>query len=294
MCKFSQIAEKWSKDYQREIEYYTFQSYLSPLKDAISFFHESEIEEITAADIKRFIDQIVATGKCRQTINLRLIVINHIFKYGLVQGVVQHNPTQLVKLPRNLPKNPREMPNDSSIQIIQTHSLTNQFWMIAKCLLYLGCRRGEVMALSKDCIDFETNKVFIDKQIEYQHGEPVVKGKVKTKAGQRQIIIPHILKQELFEYCRPKEQFLFTDENGELLKLHAIRVGWYELELGITMHQLRHAYATFLFEAGVDEKIAQQMMGHSSIVTMRNTYTHIRESQLQKAAGQINAFFRIA
>lgn len=294
MCKFGQIAGMWQQEYREEIEYYTYQSYLSPLKDANNFFGGQEIEEITAADIKNFIGQVIAAGRCRQTVNLRLIVMNHVFKYALIQGVVRTNPAQLVRLPRNLPKGTRDIPNDIVIRKVQNHDTTDQFWMIAKCLLYLGCRRGEVMALSKDCIDFENNKVCIHKQIEYHHGEPVVKGKTKTKAGYRQIIIPEALKSELFEFCKGRNDFLFVDCGNKLLKLHIVRSGWEGLHLGITMHQLRHAYATILFEAGVDEKVAQQMMGHASIVTMRNTYTHIRESQLQKAEEQINKFFRIA
>lgn len=290
MCKFSQIAATWQKEYRGEIEYYTYQSYLAPLKDANLFFGDRHIETITAADIKGFIDQIASTGKCRQTINLRLIVVNHVFKFAMIQGIVPFNPTSLISLPRNLPKGFRDIPDDSIINVLQNHPTTNSFWMIAKCLLYLGCRRGEVMAFSKDCINFETNQVTINKQIEYHKGYPKIKSKTKTKAGYRTIIIPHRLKIDLAEYCKDRPNFLFVNSDGELLTLYQIRSGWDSLNLDITMHQLRHVYATMLFEAGVDEKIAQQMMGHSSIVTMRNIYTHIRESQVQKAEQQINQF----
>ncbi|MBS7299062.1 MAG: tyrosine-type recombinase/integrase [Eubacteriales bacterium] len=54
----------------------------------------------------------------------------------------------------------------------------------------------------------------------------------------------------------------------------------------MTPHQLRHAYATILYEAGIDEKDAQELMGHTSIQLTRDIYTHIskkRENLLQNA-----------
>ena len=47
-----------------------------------------------------------------------------------------------------------------------------------------------------------------------------------------------------------------------------------ETGLSITPHQLRHAYATILFEAGLDPKDAQKLLGHANISTTRDiSYT---------------------
>jgi site-specific recombinase XerD len=45
-----------------------------------------------------------------------------------------------------------------------------------------------------------------------------------------------------------------------------------------------------LFEAGVDEKDAQELMGHSDIATTRNIYTHIRNKRKQETAKKLNEY----
>ena len=58
----------------------------------------------------------------------------------------------------------------------------------------------------------------------------------------------------------------------------------------ITAHQLRHGFATILFEAGVEDKDAQELMGHSSIAVTRDIYTHIRQSRRTQTAEKLNGF----
>ena len=61
-----------------------------------------------------------------------------------------------------------------------------------------------------------------------------------------------------------------------------------ETHIETTPHQLRHAYATMLYESELDEKLAQELMGHTDITTTRNIYTHIRNSRVQIAAEKLN------
>lgn len=58
----------------------------------------------------------------------------------------------------------------------------------------------------------------------------------------------------------------------------------------LTAHQLRHAYATMLFEAGIDVKDAQELMGHSDINLTRQIYTHIRNERKEETAKKLNEF----
>ena len=63
-----------------------------------------------------------------------------------------------------------------------------------------------------------------------------------------------------------------------------------EADINITPHQLRHAYATILFDAKVDEKVAQTFMGHSKIEITRNIYTHLRQHRAAQAQTDINNY----
>ena len=58
--------------------------------------------------------------------------------------------------------------------------------------------------------------------------------------------------------------------------------------LDVTPHQLRHAYATLLFEAGIPEKTAQNLLGHAQLSTTMDVYTELREKKLEEAAQVLN------
>ena len=60
--------------------------------------------------------------------------------------------------------------------------------------------------------------------------------------------------------------------------------------INITAHQLRHGFATMLFEAEIDAKDAQDLMGHSDINLTKSIYTHIRDKRKKDTANKLNAF----
>ncbi len=57
-----------------------------------------------------------------------------------------------------------------------------------------------------------------------------------------------------------------------------------------TPHQWRHLYVTVLYDAGIDPKDAQVMMGHAQLSTTMDIYTHVRDQRMQKAAKKLNNF----
>ena len=55
-----------------------------------------------------------------------------------------------------------------------------------------------------------------------------------------------------------------------------------------TAHQLRHTYATILFDAGVDVKSAQRFLGHADIEVTLEIYTHLSSYKVEKAVDSLN------
>ena len=65
------------------------------------------------------------------------------------------------------------------------------------------------------------------------------------------------------------------------------------ITLGITVspHEIRHGYATALYEAGVDFKLAQKFLGHAQLSTTMDIYTDILDTRIDKVAAQMDAAF---
>lgn len=283
--KFCIIAEEWRDVHEKEIAYYTAECYKAPLKDVLSEFGEKYINEITPSQIQNFILKLCKQNKARQTVKLRLVTLNLILKHAMLQGECTTNPAEYVSLPRGLTSKKRETASEESIEKIKEHADDSR-WLLPLFLLYTGCRRSEALAISYEDIDFNNNLIYVSKRVEFHGEEPLIVEKTKTSSSKRKIILMNALKKHL---DRTAKGYLFQGKFG-LLKKYELRDIWDTYAMGITLHQLRHAYTTMLYEAGIDPEVAMTQTGHSNISTMRNIYTHIRTQQLKKAENALNDF----
>ena len=114
----------------------------------------------------------------------------------------------------------------------------------------------------------------------------------KTLAGKRSVYILDPILND-FKHGAPKRELLFADEDGNLLKKHKFVRPWNQwmkkLNIHVTPHQLRHAYASYvLYDAKIDIKTAQKLLGHSDAETTMDVYTHVTESRQIEGFEQIN------
>jgi integrase len=62
----------------------------------------------------------------------------------------------------------------------------------------------------------------------------------------------------------------------------------------VRFHDLRHSHATQLLLAGVHPKVAQERLGHSTVTTTLDLYSHVTATMQEDAAGRLDAAFRAA
>ena len=78
------------------------------------------------------------------------------------------------------------------------------------------------------------------------------------------------------------------------MRKHEFIMAWakYAEDTGIktSPHPLRHAYATILYEAGIDVKSAQDLLGHTSMAMTQDIYTHISQRKKDSTLAQLNQF----
>lgn len=146
---------------------------------------------------------------------------------------------------------------------------------------YTGMRVGEIAGLKHE--DIFDDYIYVHRtQIRYKDENGIevydVRDCPKTEAGVRKVVITDAL-APIIKQLRIKSlgsEFLFY-EKGKLKSIHCFTMALYAAcdKIGIprrSMHVLRKTYATRLINAGVDEAIIINLMGHTEIETTRNYY----------------------
>ncbi len=278
---FAEIAEAWQDEYWDGFAPGTRTYYRAVLRRALDTLGNTVADDVTPMDVQKILETMKQQNYALKTVKAQKIVISTIYKHGMLHGMCRTNPATAARIPQNLRYTKREPPSDKTIEKIKKDTS----WLYPQVLLYTGCRRGEALALTYEDFDFINNTVNIDKEVLVESCDRKVLHRTKTHAGLRKVPLVKALRDQI---PKGKTGAMFTEEQFSFQKKWDT---WCKrLEIEVTPHQLRHAYATMLYDAGVDVKIAQRLLGHSSLKMTMDIYTHIRESRLDDVAEQLNSF----
>ena len=288
---FETAADDWWEAIEPMLEHNTAKSYRPAVIRAKEYFGKNDIAGITAKQIDDYIKDFSAT-RSRKTVVTQLQIIRQIMRKAEVDGRIKYNPAASVKPPRNLPQARREAPKKEQIDIIKK-SVGAAFGLFAYLIYYTGCRRGEALALTGADIDRKRKLIHITKSVYHVGNTPHIK-QPKTEKGYRDVPLLADLDRVLPK--RLPKGYLFTDADGTSLLTNdhfTSRYDTYRKETGVavTPHQIRHGYATALFESGVDAKTAQTLLGHAQLSTTMDIYTHVCEDVINEAAKKMNKGF---
>ena len=174
-----------------------------------------------------------------------------------------------------------------------------------------GLRRGEILALRWRDVDFDRGTLAVTQSLEETKDGLRFK-QPKTKRSRRVVTLPSItidaLRRHRIEQAQLRLQLgLGRDDNGLVCSRYdgqprsprAFTKEFTRLvaKLDIprtTFHGLRHSHATQLLRAGIHPKIAQERLGHSTIATTMDLYSHVTDTMQEDAAAQIDAGLQAA
>lgn len=233
-------------------------------------------------------------GTCRNVYK----VFNLTFKHAMRNGYIETNPMVYVecKGKKDNKKNDDKTISYENFQIIceefmrYNDSFNNQALVVALQIgYYTGARATEVLALSKDDVDFNRNTITFNKRLECRKkGSRSYVAPMKTESSYATLPLAKPLKDILIDWfaINPYENICVYDD-GEY-----IEYGWLQAKIkraskktGIPFHfhMLRHTLATNLVMKNVSPAIAKNLLRHSTIKTTMDIYTHIQMNDEQKA-----------
>jgi integrase len=222
-----------------------------------------------------------------------------IWRYGRLIDVASDNPFADVKKPRITRKAVYVLSPEEIAKLRAELTVTFER-LIVEIAITMGLRSGEIRALRWETVDLKGKRVFIERSVN-RRGEA---GQTKTEASVRTVGVPGYLIPELkrwkLECPITAEGLVFPGEPNEkgergpidadvllrnILRRALARAGLPPLRF----HDLRHLAASFMAEAGVPLKRAQELLGHASERTTLGIYTHALRRQHDDSADKVAA-----
>lgn len=285
---FSEVAEEWEEAHFPTLAPNTLRGYRPAYKRAVEHFGDTPIRRIRPQDVKSFINEFARGGRAKKTVTTQLQIISMICSYGVESGDLDFSPCDHISVPKNLSKGRREAASTEDEKRVKANP---NVWLLPYLLLYTGLRKGEALALTFEDFNFKAKTINVSKSVYYSETtEPKIK-LPKTAAGIRSVpILEPLLKQ----LPRRWKGYLFSDDGGKTpLTEYQYQLRWrdYTEKTGVTAtaHQLRHSYATMLFECGIEVKDAQDLLGHSTAAMTQDIYTHLRDKRKEATVKTLNA-----
>ena len=254
----------------------------------------------TTYQLEKFVAEMSSNGLSAKTIKNTIGLLSSAYDHAIRIGQLDSNPCSRLTLPKGQPR---------EIRILHLDEIQGFLNAISECdlnekcayelALFLGLRRSEILGLKESDVDIISGMIDIHSTRHRVDGEDVTQD-TKTARSTRTLALPDILICDLarllethrrFEF--KKTDYLIQNGFGEPLNGQALasRLTRLEDEKGlphVTLHGLRHTYASLLHASGVDMANISAELGHSNLTTTANIYTHILKTPTQSSKGIAN------
>ena len=274
---FQALAQEWGDQAFPEMKPSTALNMRGHLTNhLLPFFGERQVKEISTRDIDAFLSQLTVSRKTKKNI---FITLKLILKQGWAWGNV---PEKVWESAKKIGKSDPEIRayTDAEVESILDRSTGSKrlfYWLAVET----GMRAGELCGLRVDDVDPLRKLVRVRQAV--WHGKVQTP---KTKNAIRDIPIPVEIVDALRTHIGDrKEGFVFATKNGTpwnadlLLRRHLRK----ELKVGDgNLHMFRHTFATRQLNAGVPVSVVSKLLGHASISTTLNIYTHVLAEHLEQ------------
>lgn len=273
-------------------EYQTIKSY----KNTMSKFkklNDIQIKNIQRCDIQNIIDDFIKEGLKKSTIETYLRRVNTFFKYAKEDlNLISELPTVNIKIPKDKEKINKKALDKKELELLLINLKNNKFYIVAYIAANTGMRLGEILGLTWNDLDEINLTLNVNKQWKISKDNKKSDfGALKSKNSYRVVPISNKTLKELKNYKKNNP----TDIYNRIAPFNVASISKYlnpklRYLAGISIHELRHTYATMLISNGVDFKTAAKILGHTVQMTMI-TYSHVNDDMMKRASETISKIF---
>jgi integrase len=303
--------EHWLEQVQRPtIRLSTYTSYRTVLdKHLIPCLGSIQLQRLAPQHVQAFYANKLQEGLSARRVRVFHALLHTALGNAVKWNLVARNVCDVVIPP--VPKRHEIRPLNQEqakhfLQVVQEHKLEALFTVA----LVTGMRRGELLGLHWQDLDLERGSIHVRRSINRVGTFGLIVSEPKTARSRRKIMLPHFVLEVLRRHhARQQERrveagiqwkekdIVFCNGYGGYREPSDVHRDFKrilkEAELpNMRFHDLRHSAATLLLGMGVNPKIVQELLGHSSISMTMDIYSHVLPSMQQEAMDKFDDLFR--
>lgn len=246
-------------------------AYRSDMRKLVEYLEqagiEADVEGLTPIVLRRFVSFLAGKGYNPATIARRLCAVSSMFKYLISYGHADSNPCASVVAPKRQRKMPAVLSTEEARRVLRAaeeHTNPDMGFRnraIVATLLFCGLRRAELVALKVADVDVRSEWL-----------------KIRTGKGGKGRSIPLVgeVRDALADWLELRPQvshdYLFTGFTGQRLGNNGVSRMFQRvaekadvLREGVSLHTLRHTFASLLLQQGSDLVAIQEPLGHADL-----------------------------
>lgn len=266
---------------------------------------ERRAESLTTPEVQRWIDQLIKEGYAPSTIQGVAVIVRAAFKQAKEIGFTSHNPVVGIRVPKVELKESTTWRPEHIAALLEAID-DPMYYALYRVMLATGMRPGEARALRWSDIDLARRTIHVQRTITRDENLLVIVGETTKSSRSRTISVSDeeitalrawkVKQTEVRLKCpTPWDAggYVFTRADGRWIagstwdERHKKYCAAAEVPY-VTRHGMRHTNATLEMAAGVSAKVVAQRLGHRSITTTLERYSHVSEEMHREAAAALS------
>lgn len=288
--------ENWRKLYKDDVVSLKTLQQIRIVTNYVRENYNLMLKDITHENYQEFLN-IVAETHAKETVKKYHTYVKATLKYAVRTSVLTINPAEGAILKGVDSKTKKEelkflsldefkVLEEALIRDIRSDYTTRYIILFS---MYTGARFGECLGLTWDCVDFENEKIRIEKGFDYHFTNDFTEG--KTKSSKRIIDVSIKLLNWLKELPQD-HSFVFervsNNAVNKSLQKALIRA---KIKKQVTFHALRHTHASILLSKGVQLLTVSKRLGHADPNITLQTYAHVLDEMKDSESDKIKQIF---
>ncbi|MED4292438.1 tyrosine-type recombinase/integrase [Priestia megaterium] len=308
----NQFLPKWLEmAAKRKVRETTFDNYQRAVNVRIlPILGHVGLTDLNGPVCQKFFNHLVDEGLSERYIKYIYTVLNGALEKAIDWDLLLKNPLRKVDIPRGRRRKYVVWTKEELIRFLQFSKIENvPYSALFFVCGYTGLRRGEMLALKWQDINFEKGTLHVQRNLIYREGN-FSYGPLKTESSNRviklddetlRVLSQHKKRQSelklLYGPRYSQEDLIFCREDGQAIYPRTMttifnRVIKKAEVPKIRFHDLRHTHATLLLEAGVSLKEVQERLGHSSIKMTGDIYAHVTDEMKSNTSKKFSEYMQ--